>query len=136
MALGTSTPLIPRSPIRYPDVDMSGLNLGGGGSSEIVELSPSPSTATPARVSDDTLYVAVGKEVKESEYTIAWALHNSGGKKLCILHVHTPAQKIPMSNFSNFYFLLFGIFINILYFFHLCCQFIVKLGTVLLVNLI
>nr|GMD64972.1 U-box domain-containing protein 33 [Ipomoea batatas] len=96
MALGTSTPLIPRSPIRYPDVDMSGLNLGGGGSSEIVELSPSPSTATPARVSDDTLYVAVGKEVKESEYTIAWALHNSGGRRLCILHVHTPAQKIPM----------------------------------------
>lgn len=81
---------------------MSGLNLGG--SSEIVELSPSSSTAaTPARVSDDTLYVAVGKEVKESEYTIVWALHNSGGRRLCILHVHTPAQKIPISNFSNFF---------------------------------
>ncbi|KAM7508648.1 hypothetical protein LguiA_019101 [Lonicera macranthoides] len=54
---------------------------------------------TPLRVAEpieDKIYVAVGKDLKESEKTLAWALHNSGGRKICILHVHQPAQKIPM----------------------------------------
>ncbi|XP_074263321.1 U-box domain-containing protein 33-like isoform X2 [Silene latifolia] len=45
---------------------------------------------------DDKIYVAVGKEVKESKSALIWALHNSKGKKICILYVHVPAKMIPM----------------------------------------
>lgn len=87
MALESSVPEIRQSPVRYPEVDLSGLNLNG----EI----ESPLTP-PARVADDMIYVAVGKDLKESEPALKWALHKSGESRICILHVHTPAQKIPM----------------------------------------
>nr|GME10980.1 U-box domain-containing protein 33 [Ipomoea batatas]GME17173.1 U-box domain-containing protein 33 [Ipomoea batatas] len=58
--------------------------------------------ATPPRVSDETVCIAVGKDVKESKYTIDWALQNPVGRSLCILHVHTPARKIPMLLGGNF----------------------------------
>ncbi len=46
---------------------------------------------------EDMIYVAVGKEVKEFKSILLWALQNSGGKPICILHVHQPAQLIPIS---------------------------------------
>ncbi|KAL8138488.1 hypothetical protein V2J09_004489 [Rumex salicifolius] len=45
---------------------------------------------------DDKLFVAVGKDVKENKSTVIWALQNRGGKKIWILHVHTPAKMIPI----------------------------------------
>ncbi|GMH00512.1 hypothetical protein Nepgr_002351 [Nepenthes gracilis] len=45
---------------------------------------------------DDKLYVAVGREVRESQSTLLWAIQNSGGRKICIVHVHQPAQLIPI----------------------------------------
>lgn len=45
---------------------------------------------------EEMIYVLVGKDVKESESTLKWALRNFGAKKLCILHVHQPSQKIPI----------------------------------------
>ncbi|XP_076936554.1 U-box domain-containing protein 33-like isoform X1 [Bidens hawaiensis] len=41
------------------------------------------------------VYVAVGKSMKESQLTLRWALSNSGGRRICMLHVHQPADKIP-----------------------------------------
>ncbi|KAJ0717506.1 putative protein kinase RLK-Pelle-RLCK-IXb family [Helianthus annuus] len=66
--------------IRYPVVDTSGIM-------EILE---------------DKVYVAVGKNMKESQSTLRWALHNSGGRQICILHVHQPAEKMNIlgTNFS------------------------------------
>lgn len=84
MAFETPSPVVRRSPVRYPEVDLSLLNLSEG------------SPVTPVRVVDDVIYVAVGKDLKETEPTLTWALHKSGGREICILHVHTPAQKIPM----------------------------------------
>ena len=46
---------------------------------------------------DDMIHVAVGKDVKECKSILLWALQNSGGKRICILHVHQPAQLIPFS---------------------------------------
>lgn len=89
MALETPAPVVRRSPVRYPEVDLSRLNL-----SEHAVREGSP--VTPVRVVDDMMYVAVGKDLKETEPTLTWALHKSGGRKILILHVHTPAQKIPM----------------------------------------
>ncbi|KAB1214369.1 U-box domain-containing protein 32 [Morella rubra] len=47
------------------------------------------------RVVEDTVFVALGKDVKECRPTLMWSLGNSGGKRICILHVHQPAQRIP-----------------------------------------
>ncbi|KAF3975178.1 hypothetical protein CMV_001547 [Castanea mollissima] len=46
-------------------------------------------------VIEETVYVAVGTEVKDCKSTLLWALHNNGGKRICIIHVHRPAQRIP-----------------------------------------
>lgn len=53
-----------------------------------------------ACVIEDMIYVAVGKNVKESKSILLWALQNFGGKRICILHVHQPAQLIPFSKFQ------------------------------------
>ncbi|GMH22463.1 hypothetical protein Nepgr_024306 [Nepenthes gracilis] len=47
-------------------------------------------------VVEDKIFVALGKEVKESMSVLIWALRNSGGKKICIIHVHQPSQTISM----------------------------------------
>ncbi|KAH9604111.1 hypothetical protein KSS87_010451 [Heliosperma pusillum] len=46
-------------------------------------------------VEEEKMYVAVSKEVKENNSMLTWALQNSGGKKVCIIHVHQPAKRIP-----------------------------------------
>ncbi|CAL0318381.1 unnamed protein product [Lupinus luteus] len=43
----------------------------------------------------DTIYVAVAKNVKDSQLNLMWAIRNSKGKRICILHVHVPAALIP-----------------------------------------
>lgn len=50
-----------------------------------------------ARIIEDKIYVAVAKDVKESKSTVIWTVQHSGGKKVCIIHVHQPAQMIPLS---------------------------------------
>ncbi|KAG5251565.1 U-box domain-containing protein [Salix suchowensis] len=49
-----------------------------------------------ARVIEDKIFVAVGKSVKEYKWMLIWALQNSGGKRICIVHVHQPSQTIPL----------------------------------------
>ncbi|KAK1558474.1 hypothetical protein Q3G72_019270 [Acer saccharum] len=46
---------------------------------------------------EDTVYVAVGKDVNESMLTLSWALRNFGGDNFCILHVHQLPQTIASS---------------------------------------
>ncbi|KAL4567074.1 hypothetical protein LXL04_022646 [Taraxacum kok-saghyz] len=74
--------------IRYPVVDTSEITMS---SHEIFEETP-----PPREVEEDKLYVAVGKDLKESQSTLLWALRNSRGRQICILHVHQPANKIPI----------------------------------------
>ncbi|KAI3920206.1 hypothetical protein MKX01_017863 [Papaver californicum] len=45
---------------------------------------------------EEKIYVAVGKEVRESKSTLLWALRNSRGRKICLLHIHVPVQMIPI----------------------------------------
>ncbi|XP_024996107.1 U-box domain-containing protein 33-like isoform X1 [Cynara cardunculus var. scolymus] len=72
--------------IRYPVVD----------NSEIMEIRGEIVEETSPREVEDKIYVAVGKDLKESQSILRWALHNSGGRQICILHVHQPAEKIPI----------------------------------------
>ncbi|KAL9253049.1 U-box domain-containing protein [Drosera capensis] len=53
-----------------------------------------PTAPPPELIKPDKLYVAVGKDVKRSESVLMWAIQNSGGKKICIIHVHQPPQMI------------------------------------------
>lgn len=48
-------------------------------------------------VIEDIIYVAVGKDVKECSSVLRYALKSSRGKKIYLLHVHVPAQMIPLS---------------------------------------
>ncbi|XP_028770412.1 U-box domain-containing protein 33 isoform X2 [Neltuma alba] len=45
---------------------------------------------------EEKIYVAVSKDVKGCKLNLIWAIQNSGGKKICILHVHEPATMIPL----------------------------------------
>ncbi|KAL7003436.1 hypothetical protein U1Q18_004592, partial [Sarracenia purpurea var. burkii] len=47
---------------------------------------------------ENTVFVAVGKNVKESKSTLFWALQSFAGKKICLLHVHDPAHSITLVN--------------------------------------
>lgn len=44
---------------------------------------------------EDIIYVALGTDVRECKSILLWAVQNSGGKNICILHVHQPPQLIP-----------------------------------------
>ncbi|XP_010557142.1 PREDICTED: U-box domain-containing protein 33-like [Tarenaya hassleriana] len=41
-------------------------------------------------VDDETLYVALGKNIEEGKSTLVWALQNLEASDVCILHVHRP----------------------------------------------
>ncbi|XP_023539312.1 U-box domain-containing protein 33-like isoform X1 [Cucurbita pepo subsp. pepo] len=47
-------------------------------------------------ISEDVICVAVGKDVKECLSVLRYALKSSHGKKIFLLHVHVPAQMIPL----------------------------------------
>ncbi|KNA19461.1 hypothetical protein SOVF_061320 [Spinacia oleracea] len=47
-------------------------------------------------IKEEKLYVAVGKEVKQNETLLSWAIQNSGGRTISILHVHQPDNFIPI----------------------------------------
>ncbi|GER45247.1 U-box domain-containing protein kinase family protein [Striga asiatica] len=59
-----------------------------------LELKTTPSK----RAMEDTMFVALGRDAKESESVLMWALHNFSGMGICVLHVHQPAQKIATNH--------------------------------------
>lgn len=58
-------------------------------------------TRTPSP--DDTIFVALGKNLKEGQTILMWTLHNLRGRKICICHVHQPAQTIPICKYQKLY---------------------------------
>lgn len=95
MAVMSPAPAITQQlcPMRFDGFRVPG-NMSSSTSREIVVEEP------VARVIEDKIYVAVGRSVKESKSILVWALQNSGGKRICIIHVHQPAQMIPLSKFA------------------------------------
>ncbi|XP_010508094.1 PREDICTED: U-box domain-containing protein 33 [Camelina sativa] len=49
-----------------------------------------------SRLIEEKIFVAVDKHVAKSKSTLIWALQNTGGKKICLVHVHQPSQMIPV----------------------------------------
>ncbi|XP_038681870.1 U-box domain-containing protein 33 [Tripterygium wilfordii] len=74
------------NPISFREVGVPGIMATRG---DIVE-------EPVARIIEDKIYVAVGKIVRECKSILLWALQNSGGKRICVVHVHQPAQMIPL----------------------------------------
>ncbi|KAM6555824.1 hypothetical protein CsatB_002843 [Cannabis sativa] len=50
---------------------------------------------------EETIFVAVGKRVQQSERALLWVLHNFSGMKICLLHVHTPSRLFSMTEGST-----------------------------------
>ncbi|CAL5400996.1 unnamed protein product [Camellia sinensis] len=94
MAVVSPMPVIPQqiNPTRCPEIGITGMMASG---SEIVE-------EPPVQAVEDVIYVAVGKELNEGKSNLLWTLHNSGGRKICILFVHKPAKRIPSSMGTKF----------------------------------
>lgn len=92
MAVVSHAPAIQRvDSLRVHDIRVSGIMASRQ------EIAEEP----VARIIDNIIHVAVGKDVKEGKSIVEWAYRYSGGKKLCIIHVHQPAQKIPLSKFTT-----------------------------------
>ncbi|PON44186.1 Mitogen-activated protein kinase kinase kinase [Trema orientale] len=46
---------------------------------------------------EETIFVAVGNRVDQSERALLWAVHRFSGKKICLLHVHKPSLVSSMT---------------------------------------
>ncbi|KAK9914280.1 hypothetical protein M0R45_038066 [Rubus argutus] len=60
---------------------------------------------------EETIFVAVGEELKQSETTLFWAVKNFVGKSICLLHVHKPSPSegngsATLRNLLNQYLLI------------------------------
>ncbi|KAK4568595.1 hypothetical protein RGQ29_004134 [Quercus rubra] len=59
---------------------------------------PGSSTlASPVRVTEDSIYVAVGRDVMSCKSILIWAIQHSEANRICILYVHQPAKWQIMS---------------------------------------
>ncbi|KAL5796164.1 hypothetical protein ACOSQ2_000984 [Xanthoceras sorbifolium] len=86
--------VVSRAPAITQRVDQ--IRFAGFGLPGIMSAREEIAEEPAARVIEDKIYVAVGKHVKASKSVLLWALQNSGGKRICIIHVHQPAQMIPV----------------------------------------
>lgn len=100
MAVVSSIPEIPYRMVRYPDIGYTGIMRSRSGivEEEVVRGAVPAIEIVEEVEEEDRFYVLVGKDVKESESLVMWALRNPKGNKICILHVHQPSHKIPISN--------------------------------------
>ncbi|GLT60644.1 hypothetical protein SLA2020_334010 [Shorea laevis] len=93
MALVSPVPAVTRpvTPVVIGEVRAPEIMASRG---EIVEESV-------ALVNEDKIFVALGKEIEKNKSVLYWAITNSGGKRLCIIHVHQRAQRIPVPNMGS-----------------------------------
>lgn len=71
---------------------------------EIVE-EPMESSASPLgeMKDEDRVYVAVEKDVREGRANFVWVLRNTAEeRKITVVHVHRPAQKVPTGMLASF----------------------------------
>ncbi|KAJ9139873.1 hypothetical protein P3X46_030566 [Hevea brasiliensis] len=47
---------------------------------------------------EDTIFVAVGKNVEKSKTTLFWAVQSFAGKNICVLHVQRPANAVSLTD--------------------------------------
>ncbi|KAL3622128.1 hypothetical protein CASFOL_033539 [Castilleja foliolosa] len=87
----------PIQKIKCSEIDLFNFNLRSSesmGAEVAIEKKSVPKTTPSPGVKEEMMFVALGKDAKESESVLTWALHKSRGMRICILHVHQPAKKI------------------------------------------
>ncbi|XVE64244.1 hypothetical protein DITRI_Ditri07aG0085800 [Diplodiscus trichospermus] len=47
---------------------------------------------------EETIFVAVGKNVEKSKTALFWAVHNFPGKRICVIHVHQPTHVFSLTD--------------------------------------
>ncbi|EXC19149.1 U-box domain-containing protein 32 [Morus notabilis] len=74
-------------------------NLRSYISGDTVRMGSFPVAGEEEQVFDveETIFVAVGKDAKQSERALSWTLNNFSGKKICVLHVHQPSRLLAMT---------------------------------------
>lgn len=70
---------------------------------------------------DETIYVALGVNLKKDKANLLWVLSNFPGCQVIILHVHRTSKWIPMSNNYLFIYLFFLELYLYLTSFHFVC---------------
>lgn len=50
---------------------------------------------------EGSIYVAVGKNLKDGKSLLSWALTSFPGKNICLLHVRQPSQSVSLSKFLD-----------------------------------
>ncbi|KAF8088300.1 hypothetical protein N665_0546s0030 [Sinapis alba] len=93
MALVTPIPAMSE---RAGSMRFHGMTTTSPGSRSSRSSSSSVTGEPVSRLIEENIFVAVDKHVAKSKSTLMWALHNTGGKKICIIHVHQPSQMIPV----------------------------------------
>ncbi|XP_073312563.1 U-box domain-containing protein 33-like [Primulina huaijiensis] len=93
---------LPTSTLRCSEMNITLMNLESGartsGRRDGSEIAEEVETVAPPSevVEEEVLFVALGKDVEEGGAVLTYAVDNCKGMKICILHVHQPAQKMPM----------------------------------------
>ncbi|XP_073309245.1 U-box domain-containing protein 33-like isoform X1 [Primulina huaijiensis] len=89
---------LPTRRLRCSEIDITRMNLESVGRiSGLGDIAEVETVAPPSAVVEEgVLFVALGKDVKEGGSVLTYAVDNCKGMKICVLHVHQPAQKIPM----------------------------------------
>ncbi|CAA0842576.1 U-box domain-containing protein 33 [Striga hermonthica] len=87
----------PHKRTNCPDMTITNWSSRYSGTTHVgteIEKKLEPKTTPSKRAMEDTMFVALGRDANESESVLMWALHNFSGMRICVLHVHQPAQKI------------------------------------------
>ncbi|XVF22541.1 hypothetical protein REPUB_Repub12eG0181000 [Reevesia pubescens] len=50
---------------------------------------------------EEKIYVAVGKDVEKYKSLLFWTLQHSGGKRICVIHVHQKSKMIPINDMGT-----------------------------------
>lgn len=48
---------------------------------------------------ENSIYVAVGENLKDGKSLLSWVLTNFPGKNICLLHVHRPSSSVSLRKF-------------------------------------
>ena len=92
---------------RISDQNHDHINISPAAESPIVRMGSVAIAVEEDKLGFDareTIFVAVGKRVEQSERALLWAVNNFSGKSLCVLHVHRPSRLLAMSEFFFFFF--------------------------------
>ncbi|KAH7669528.1 Adenine nucleotide alpha hydrolases-like protein [Dioscorea alata] len=97
VALHLRQPQMERRLVRSLEESPSSRSVGSGGGGTEDEMGVAPVRREEENEAPEKVFVAVGKDFKDGKTLISWVCQNTPKeKKIVLVHVHRPAQMIPM----------------------------------------